>query len=616
MAGKITLKKSNVANKVPLTTDLDYGELALNYTDGKLYYKNNSNVISSINPFNNSTGAHTWKYNNVTKSIGAQEGNPSGVFFKPDGTKMFVSGYVGDTVYEYALSTPWDISTATYTRNAGTLGFGYVSDVFFRADGLKLYIGDLNNKSVYEYNVTTAWDLTAVTFVQSFSTNAQDSTSPSGIFFKPDGLRMYVTGYTNNKIYEYTLSTAWDISTATYSRASPGVSGTIYQLFSLWMASDGLSLYSVSNYKDSVLYYTLSTAWDISTATFINEFFIGFQEYSANGIFVEPSQNKAWMVGLYTDSVYEYTINNSAITGSVAGTTLAGYLSLDSNANVGGNLRVAGTSLFEGTITLNGIQANTDVFFTGTTGYMWLGSNLTTGQFLLGGTAQTSDLVLGRSTVTQITNLQTGATTTGNTKTINFGTGGLSGSTTAITIGNNTGGATSTTTLNGAITIPGTVNKLTLTPPATGATLTIGDTKTVSFPNSLTFPSTNGTSTQVLSTDGSGGLSWIDQASGPGGGGTTLYKGTATINFGAFPGSNEASIAVTGQSLLGSTPEIKVFINGDDSTTDHTQSDHRYLPLFASFVAGSITAGTGFTIYARSLEKLQGTFKITWEWSN
>ena len=48
MANKLLLKKSSVGAKVPLGTDLDYGELALNYTDGKLYFKNASNVIKSF----------------------------------------------------------------------------------------------------------------------------------------------------------------------------------------------------------------------------------------------------------------------------------------------------------------------------------------------------------------------------------------------------------------------------------------------------------------------------------------------------------------------------------------------------------------------------------------
>lgn len=48
MANKIILKKSSVAAKVPLVTDLVYGELALNYADGKLYYKTASNSIAEV----------------------------------------------------------------------------------------------------------------------------------------------------------------------------------------------------------------------------------------------------------------------------------------------------------------------------------------------------------------------------------------------------------------------------------------------------------------------------------------------------------------------------------------------------------------------------------------
>lgn len=49
MANKVLIKKSNVAAKVPTTSDLDYGELAINYTDEKLYFKNSSNVIKAFN---------------------------------------------------------------------------------------------------------------------------------------------------------------------------------------------------------------------------------------------------------------------------------------------------------------------------------------------------------------------------------------------------------------------------------------------------------------------------------------------------------------------------------------------------------------------------------------
>jgi hypothetical protein len=45
---KVILKKSSVAGKIPLATDLDYGELAINYTDGKLFYKTSSNSVAEL----------------------------------------------------------------------------------------------------------------------------------------------------------------------------------------------------------------------------------------------------------------------------------------------------------------------------------------------------------------------------------------------------------------------------------------------------------------------------------------------------------------------------------------------------------------------------------------
>ena len=48
MASKIILKKSSVAAKAPVAGDLDYGELAINYTDGKLFFKKADNSIASF----------------------------------------------------------------------------------------------------------------------------------------------------------------------------------------------------------------------------------------------------------------------------------------------------------------------------------------------------------------------------------------------------------------------------------------------------------------------------------------------------------------------------------------------------------------------------------------
>lgn len=48
MTSNIRLKRSSVAGKIPDSSDLEYGELALNYADGILYYKDTTNAVASI----------------------------------------------------------------------------------------------------------------------------------------------------------------------------------------------------------------------------------------------------------------------------------------------------------------------------------------------------------------------------------------------------------------------------------------------------------------------------------------------------------------------------------------------------------------------------------------
>ena len=90
--------------------------------------------------------------------------------------------------------------------------------------------------------------------------------------------------------------------------------------------------------------------------------------------------------------------------------------------------------------------------------------------------------------------------------------------------------------------------------------------------------------------------------------------GTATIDFGAWPGSNEASIAVSDASIV-TGANTEAYVMGDSTTSDHTANDHKYFAALAGLSAGTVVNATGFTIYARSTEKLEGTFLVNWVWS-
>lgn len=77
--------------------------------------------------------------------------------------------------------------------------------------------------------------------------------------------------------------------------------------------------------------------------------------------------------------------------------------------------------------------------------------------------------------------------------------------------------------------------------------------------------------------------------------------GTATLDFGAFPGSSHTTVAVTGQTGILSTSLVEAWLFPDD-TADHTQDEHVVEPI--RVVASKPTAGVGFTIHGLNVNPL------------
>jgi hypothetical protein len=90
--------------------------------------------------------------------------------------------------------------------------------------------------------------------------------------------------------------------------------------------------------------------------------------------------------------------------------------------------------------------------------------------------------------------------------------------------------------------------------------------------------------------------------------------GTATINFGAAPGSNTATVAVTGQTTILTTSTCQAFLM-EDTSASYTAVDHQYAALFIVFTCSVPVAGVGFNIDATSQEGMQGFFTVRWIWT-
>mgnify|MGYP001027580681 CR=1 FL=1 len=251
-------------------------------------------------------------YASKSFSVGAQESVPEGVFFKPDGLKMYVVGSTGDDVNEYSLSTAWDILSASYIQSFSVSAQDTLpTDVFFKPDGAKMYVvGDAGN-DINEYNLSTSWDISSASYLQSFSVNAQEG-NPKGVFFKPDGAKMYVVGLGADAVAEYDLSTAWDISTSSYLQ-NFSVATQDVEPQAVFFKSDGTKMYVVGENTINVFEYTLSTAWDVSTASYIQSFSVFAQEVQPKGIFFKPDGSSFFVVGRDSDTVYQYTLGGFSV---------------------------------------------------------------------------------------------------------------------------------------------------------------------------------------------------------------------------------------------------------------------------------------------------------------
>ena len=181
-------------------------------TTGSNYTRHDTAYDTTLTPetvgFSDVDGA---SYDSVSFSVGSQDTNPRGVAFNSDGTKMYMVG-TGDSVYQYSLSTAFDLSTASYDSVSFSVSSQDTvpSGITFNSDGTKMYMVGLTNDNVYQYSLSTGFDLSTASYDSvSFSVSSQD-TSPYDIAFNSDGTKMYMAGIANDSVFQYSLSTAFD----------------------------------------------------------------------------------------------------------------------------------------------------------------------------------------------------------------------------------------------------------------------------------------------------------------------------------------------------------------------------------------------------------------------
>jgi len=249
-------------------------------------------------------------YDSVSFSVSSQESSPYDVYFRPDGTKFYVIGFNSDRVHQYGMSTAWDLSTASYDSKSTSVSAtgSFPLGLTMKPDGTKMYVVSFVGNSVFQYTLSTAWDIsTALYDSVRYSVSAQGSASYT-VRFNNDGTAMYVGLHTNDTIFQYSLSTAWNVSTASYSGKSLAVGSQDGDLRGVIFNPSGDELYLLGTGSDSVYKYSLSTAFDLSTASYDSvSFSVSSQDSDPTGLFFSSGGTKMYILGQSSDTIYQYS---------------------------------------------------------------------------------------------------------------------------------------------------------------------------------------------------------------------------------------------------------------------------------------------------------------------
>ena len=225
-----------------------------------------------------------------------------GITFKPDGTKMFVVGKTQNKIFEFDLSTAFDISTATISSNEYDHGSedDDATDIKFNSDGTKLFLAGAGDEEINEYNLSTAYDVSTSVHQNTYFNG--DGLSFIAIAFNTNGTKLFIYDATGtDSIKQYSLGSPFDLSNAVLQKQYIGTNSSTLQAINgnpqgLAFSADGSKMYVTGVSAQKIKEFTLSTPFDLSNVKFEGGYDLSGQIEEPSGIAFSDDGSKLFIL--------------------------------------------------------------------------------------------------------------------------------------------------------------------------------------------------------------------------------------------------------------------------------------------------------------------------------
>ena len=249
-------------------------------------------------------------YTNKSASFSTESSRDTDIH--PNGSRFYILGRNSLNIQEYHLSTSWDIGTASYVRElniSNEMGSAAEADqaphgLYIRKDdGQKMWV--LNRTEIWEYTLSDPWNISSAT--QTGYKDLDDLVRGHGIDFKPDGSVLYIDDRAVGVVFQYFLSTSWDISTA-FLDEGLDISNQQEEVRGIQLNQDGSRMYLNDTMRQEILEYHLSSPYNIRTASYIGSYSVRSQTSEPRAITFKPDFRTYYITSTNNERVYQYNI--------------------------------------------------------------------------------------------------------------------------------------------------------------------------------------------------------------------------------------------------------------------------------------------------------------------